>query len=100
MERSLLISAPMFMGTSMPSRARTTVEKNVHWPHPFREEAWRAKELAAGCPLASQKRSVPSRHENHSTASTMSPCCHGLVNKLELIDCASDTTSDPDRIMT
>src|SRR6516164_10222919 len=54
MERSLLISAPMFMGTSMPSRARTTVEKNVHWPHPFREEAWRAKELAAGCPLASQ----------------------------------------------
>src|SRR5215469_13910037 len=30
----------------------------------------------------------------------MSPCCHGLLNKLELIDCASDTTSDPDRIMT
>src|SRR5215469_11684275 len=30
----------------------------------------------------------------------MSPCCHGLVNKLELIDCASDTTRVPDRIMT
>src|SRR6516164_3464649 len=30
----------------------------------------------------------------------MSPCCQGLANKLELIDCASETTSDPDRIMT
>src|SRR6266581_6217289 len=30
----------------------------------------------------------------------MSPCCHGLVNKLELIACESDTTSDPDRTMT
>src|SRR6266702_1861540 len=30
----------------------------------------------------------------------MSPCCHGLVNKLELTDCESDTTSEPDRIMT
>src|SRR5499427_11143656 len=30
----------------------------------------------------------------------MSPCCHGLVNKLALIACASVTTSDPDRIMT
>src|SRR5215469_7621770 len=30
----------------------------------------------------------------------MSPCCHGLLNKLELIDCESDTTRDPDKIMT
>src|SRR5215472_12077973 len=30
----------------------------------------------------------------------MSPCCHGLANRLELIDCDSDTTSDPERIMT
>src|SRR6266581_1380098 len=30
----------------------------------------------------------------------MSPCCHGLVNKLELTDWESDTTSEPDRIMT
>src|ERR1700746_2526975 len=43
---------------------------------------------------------MPSRHENHSTASTMSPCCHGLLNRLELMDCESDTTSDPERIMT
>src|SRR6266702_118453 len=54
MDRSLLISTPMFIGTSMPRRARTTVEKNVHWPHPDKEEAWKAKELAAWCPLASQ----------------------------------------------
>src|SRR6266852_8867134 len=30
----------------------------------------------------------------------MSPCCHGRVNRLELTACESDTTSDPDRIMT
>src|SRR5690348_6445011 len=30
----------------------------------------------------------------------MRPCCHGLVNKLELTDWESDTTSEPDRIMT
>src|SRR5215470_10882562 len=53
MERSLLISAPMFKGTSMPRSARTTVEKNVHWPHPVREEAWKAKELAVWCPMSS-----------------------------------------------
>src|SRR5262249_38697955 len=124
---SLLISTPMFNGTSMPSSARTTVEKNVHWPHPVRDEPWMANELAVWCPPASQtkpaipimmrqkeysrnwtftefcvsrKRSTPSRHENHSTASTMSPCCQGLENRLESIACESDTTRDPDRIMT
>src|SRR5437667_7949169 len=30
----------------------------------------------------------------------MRPCCHGLVNKLELTDWESETTSVPDRIMT
>ena len=50
---SLLISTPMFNGTSMPRRARITVEKNVHWPHPVREEPWIANELAAWCPPAS-----------------------------------------------
>src|SRR6516164_11006215 len=30
----------------------------------------------------------------------MSPCCHGWLNRLELIDCESDTTSVPDKIMT
>src|SRR5260221_7420307 len=30
----------------------------------------------------------------------MSPCCHGLVNRLELIACESETTSDPATIMT
>src|SRR5690349_24746783 len=39
-------------------------------------------------------------HENHSTASTMSPCCHGLVNRVGSIACDSDTTSAPARIMT
>src|SRR6516225_5285605 len=38
--------------------------------------------------------------ENHTTASTMSPCCHVLVKRLALIACASDTTSDPVRTMT
>src|SRR5262249_23352552 len=54
MDFSLLISTPMFKGTSMPRSARMTVEKNVHCPHPLREEAWRAKELATWCPSASQ----------------------------------------------
>src|SRR5262249_16603809 len=30
----------------------------------------------------------------------MSPCCHGLPNRLGLIACASVTTSVPDKIMT
>src|SRR5262250_1135288 len=30
----------------------------------------------------------------------MSPCCQGLANKFGLTDCESDTTSDPERIMT
>src|SRR5215469_5731680 len=43
---------------------------------------------------------MPSAHENHSTASTISPACHGLENSVGLIDCASETTSEPERIMT
>src|SRR6516162_7418164 len=38
--------------------------------------------------------------ENHTTASTMRPCCHVLVKRLALIACESDTTSDPVRTMT
>ena len=30
----------------------------------------------------------------------MSPCCHGLVNRVGSIACDSDTTSAPARIMT
>src|SRR5215467_3014023 len=30
----------------------------------------------------------------------MSPCCHGWLNRLGLIACASVTTSDPVRTMT
>src|SRR5260370_36906163 len=53
MEFSLLISTPMFNGTSMPRSARITVEKNVHCPHPVRDEPWSANELKPWCPPAS-----------------------------------------------
>src|SRR5215471_13484349 len=39
-------------------------------------------------------------HENHSTPSTISPCCHGLLKRVGVIACDSDTTREPARIMT
>ena len=59
---SLLISTPMFNGTSIPSSARTTVEKNVHVPKLCHAEPAMWNEFAAGWPFAIQtKPEIPMR---------------------------------------
>src|SRR5207253_9852226 len=58
-DRSLLTSTPMFKGTSIPRSASTTTPKNSQFlpaPNACSFQCSRAKELAAGWPLASQMR--------------------------------------------